>query len=89
MPIISIFYDITISMYFGDHPPPHVHADYGGREALVRIVDGKIIVGRLPKAAHRLVRQWLALHREALLANFERVQDYQHPQQIPGLDHAD
>jgi hypothetical protein len=26
------------------------------------------------------------LHREALKANFERVQDLRHPEQIPGLD---
>ncbi|MBM6595022.1 DUF4160 domain-containing protein [Microvirga pudoricolor] len=51
MPIISIFYGITISMYFGDHPPPHLHAEYQGSEALIGISDGEILRGRLPKTA--------------------------------------
>jgi hypothetical protein len=89
MPIISIFYGITVSMYFGDHAPPHVHVDYQGFEALIRISDGAILRGRLPKTAHRLVREWIALHREDLVANFERVLDLQHPHRIPGLDDAD
>jgi Domain of unknown function (DUF4160) len=56
MPIVSFFYGITISMYFGDHPPPHVHAEYQGFEALIRIADGEIIRGKLPGTAHRLAR---------------------------------
>jgi hypothetical protein len=51
MPIVSIFYGITVSMYFGDHPPPHIHVDYHSHEALVRIADGEIIRGRLPPVA--------------------------------------
>jgi Domain of unknown function (DUF4160) len=86
MPIISIFYGITVSMYFGDHPPPHIHVEYQGHEALVRISDAEVIRGRLPAVARRLVRQWTALHRNALKANFDRVQDYKRPEQIPGLD---
>jgi hypothetical protein len=39
MPIISIFYGIAVSMYFGDHPPPHIHIECQGYEALVRISD--------------------------------------------------
>ena len=73
-------------MYFGDHPPPHIHVEYQGFEALVRIEDGEIGRGRLPKTAHKLVRKWIGLHRQALVANFERAQDYQRPQQIAGLD---
>lgn len=86
MPIISIFYGIAVSMYFGDHPPPHVHVEYQGYEALVRISDGGIIRGKLPRTAHRLVREWIGLHRDRLKANFDCVQDFRHPEQVPGLD---
>jgi hypothetical protein len=86
MPIISIFYGITISMYFGDHPPPHIHVAYQGFEALVRIPDGQIIAGSLPRTAARLVSEWVTLHHAALHANFERVQSFEHPHRIPGLD---
>jgi hypothetical protein len=64
MPIISIFYGIAVSMYFGDHPPPHVHVERQGHETLVRISDAEIMRGHLPKTAHRLVREWIALRRD-------------------------
>jgi hypothetical protein len=37
MPSISTFYGIVIYMYWADHPPPHIHAIYGGEEALLEI----------------------------------------------------
>ncbi len=43
MPISSIFFGIVIRMYHDEHPPPHFHASYQGREAFVRIDDGEII----------------------------------------------
>jgi hypothetical protein len=33
MPMIAIFYGITIQMYWRDHAPPHIHAMYQGFEA--------------------------------------------------------
>ena len=49
MPRISEFYGIAIYMYWKDHGPAHVHAFYSGDEALVRISDGTIMAGALPK----------------------------------------
>ena len=49
MPIVSVFLGLTVRMYFGDHPPPHIHASYQGFEALVRVDNGEIIAGDLPK----------------------------------------
>lgn len=34
---ISAFYGIVITMYFGDHPPPHSHAKYGEHVAEIAI----------------------------------------------------
>ena len=31
MPEISRFFGIIIKMYFDEHPPPHVHAEYAER----------------------------------------------------------
>jgi len=28
MPTISVFFGITIRMFFVEHPPPHFHASY-------------------------------------------------------------
>jgi hypothetical protein len=49
MPIIAVFNGIIIQMFFEDHGPPHVHAIYAGAKALVRISDGEIIRGMLPR----------------------------------------
>jgi hypothetical protein len=72
MPRISEFYGIVIEMYFDDHPPPHFHARYSGDEAVIAIDTGEVLVGSLPLRALRLVREWLAQHRDELIANFER-----------------
>jgi predicted RNase H-like HicB family nuclease len=61
-------------MYGKDHPPPYFHAKHGEYDAFIRIVDGEIEVGDLPKGALRLVQGWLELHREELLANWQESQ---------------
>lgn len=71
MPKISAFYGIVIAMYFDDHPPPHFHARYGEYEAQVAIATGNILNGRLPRRAQALVREWVALHRAELEADWE------------------
>jgi hypothetical protein len=53
MPIIAIFDGIIIQMFFEDHDPPHVHAIYSGAKALVRIADGEIIRGALPRPSEK------------------------------------
>ncbi|MBI3795790.1 MAG: DUF4160 domain-containing protein [Deltaproteobacteria bacterium] len=37
MPEISRFFGIVIKMFFGDHVPPHFHAEYGDHKALFDI----------------------------------------------------
>ena len=61
-------------MYFADHNPPHVHAIYAEREALIRIGDGSIFRGGLPKTAAKLVEQWRTLHQDELLADWALAQ---------------
>jgi hypothetical protein len=34
MPELSRFHGIVIKMYFGDHDPPHFHAEYAERRIL-------------------------------------------------------
>lgn len=48
MPEVSRFYGIVIKLYFGDHPPPHFHAEYGEFEAIVAMETLAVIGGRLP-----------------------------------------
>jgi hypothetical protein len=73
VPRLSAFYGIVISMYVEDHPPPHFHARYGEHEALIRVSDGSVYAGWLPRRALRLVRAWRALHREELEEAWNRA----------------
>ena len=78
MPRISAFYGIVITMYWRerDHPVPHFHASYAGQAASIS-VEGEVLGGSLPLRALRLVREWAGLHRDELLANWERARDYE------------
>jgi hypothetical protein len=89
MPMISTFYGIVIYMYWADHPPPHVHAIYGGEEAIVSILTGEIVAGSLSRRTLRLVREWIDLRRAALLENWRRAENLVPLERIPGLEDAD
>ncbi len=66
MPKVSEFFGISIYMYFDDHPPPHFHARYAGREARIDIESLSVLEGSLPPRAHGLVAEWAMLRREEL-----------------------
>ncbi len=57
MPTISSFYGILIRMFYNTKHSAHFHALYGEDDAIVSIVDGKIIAGSLPPRAYKLVRE--------------------------------
>jgi hypothetical protein len=73
MPQISRFFGVIIYMYFNDHPPPHFHAEYGGREAVYTIETLEILRGRLPRRAHSMVVEWATLHRDELRENWGKA----------------
>jgi len=77
MPTVSAFYGIVIAMFFDDHPPPHCHARHGGDKARVEIATDKVIDGRLPPRAERLVREWVRFHRPQLEQNWRRARTMQ------------
>jgi predicted RNase H-like HicB family nuclease len=57
-------------MYPKDHLPPHLHAKYGEYWAEMSIMTGDVIVGQLPKRAIRLMEDWIELHKNELLENW-------------------
>lgn len=85
MPTISAFYGIAIRMHWDDHAPPHFHAWYGGNRAMVSIESGVIIHGSLPATATRLVSEWAAINRDALLEDWMLCRTKQAPKEIPPL----
>lgn len=74
MPELSRFYGIIISMYAKDHLPPHFHARYGEAVGLIEIRTGEMLEGTLPRRALRLVQDWVELHKNELLENWEESQ---------------
>ncbi len=86
MPTVASFYGILIRMYMRDHPPPRFHAVYQGSEAFVAIETGRVIEGRLPAVAARLVREWTLAHRRELWDNWARAPAGEPLARIAGLD---
>ena len=74
MPRISTFHGIAIYMYWNEayHRRPHFHARYAGRVASLAF-DGEMLAGSLPRPVLALVREWAALRRDELEANWERA----------------
>jgi len=86
MPIISIFFGIVIRINFSDHNPPYLHAEYQGHEALFDIRTSELIAGELPRAATRMVTDWIAANCVALAENWDRAYSDRPTFRIPGLD---
>jgi len=70
MPEISRFLGIVIAMFYREHAPAHFHATYGDFEITVTIETG-IVSGEFPKRALSHVLEWLELHKEELMENWE------------------
>lgn len=73
MPKISAFYGLVIYIYSREHGVPHFHARHGDDEAVIDIAAGTILEGRLPRRHTRLVLEWNELHRDDLLAAWNRA----------------
>jgi len=86
MPTISIFFGVIVQMYWSDHPPAHIHAYYGGFEALIQIETGMTIAGRLPPKVEKLVRDWVLARQGELMENWERGRRKESFEKVPGAD---
>ena len=86
MPELSRFFGIVITMYARDHPPPHFHARYGEREALIALASSRVLHGSLPRRAQEMVDEWCALHRRELQAAWEALRAGRAPGRIAPLD---
>ena len=84
MPEISRFYGIVIMMFADDHNPPHFHVRYGNDRAIVTI-DRGIVRGQLPRKALNRVFEWLDLHHDELIANWNLLKNGGEPLPIKPL----
>lgn len=85
MPEISLFLGIRITMYYDDHNPPHFHAEYAGRNAVIDIQNGYVINGSLPARQLKFVLAWAELHKDELMQNWELAQSARPLQAITPL----
>ncbi|RIK33649.1 MAG: DUF4160 domain-containing protein [Chloroflexi bacterium] len=69
----------------GKHHEPHFHAYYQDMVASYRITEVELLRGQLPTRQNRLVEAWAELHKDELLANWQRVQNDQLPVRIAPL----
>jgi hypothetical protein len=86
MPTLSVFFGVTIRMYYDDHAPPHFHAYYGEHAAVVEIESLRIRYGQLPRRALAMVLEWATEHRVELMANWWLAQAHQPLNQIQPLE---
>ena len=85
MPELCRFLGVVIYINFGDHPPPHVHAQYGGSDALIDIEAVALSEGWLPPRIRRAVLDWARVRQPELRAAWDRAQQYQRPDRIAPL----
>lgn len=68
-----MFYGLIIAMYYLDtkqHHLPHIHVKYGEIEAVYQIPDGDLLEGSLPVNKEKLVKAWIEIHKEDLMADW-------------------
>ena len=70
MPELSNFYGIKITMNYNEHNPPHFHAMYQGYEITFEIKTG-IIKGTMPKRALKMIFEWVDIHKDELLDDWQ------------------
>ena len=74
MPALSMFYGLIVYMYGKDnqkHHLPHIHVEYQDEEAIFSIPDGELLEGTLPNKKINLVKAWITINQEDLMANWK------------------
>lgn len=73
-------------MYYGDHPPPHLHAEYQGQRATFDF-DGNVLAGQISSlTAGRLILEWISLHKTELMVNWKSMEEGQSISRIDPLE---
>ena len=85
MPTICSIRGIQIFINWREHLPPHFHAKYNDKEALIDINNSCVLKGALPSNKLKLVLAWSELHKDELNANWEKAKNLEQPLQISPL----
>lgn len=88
MPAISMFYGIIIYMYFMEnkqHKLPHIHVKYQEHEVIIEIPSGDVLEGSIPKSKMKLLKAWVEIHQDELIADWELAVSGEQPFKIDPL----
>jgi len=86
MPEICRFFGIIIRMYYDEHNPPHLHAEYQSAKATFDF-QGNMLKGSLnSRTAVKLIRSWIDLHTKELETAWDAARNYQAINKIDPLD---
>ena len=73
-------------MFYGEsHGKPHIHAEYGDEIASFAIETGEMIKGKIPRKKKRMVREWIGIHKNELMAGWQMVSSGKTPPKIKPL----
>ena len=75
MPKLCTFLVISIYMYYNEHNPPHFHALYNGDRGIFQISPPKYASGSLPPRIVGLVMEWVSMHENELLDNWQVLKE--------------
>lgn len=84
MPEISRFYGIIILMFADDHNPPHFHVRYGDKRAVISLNNG-VVTGQMSRKELIKVFEWMDLHKDEIMENWNRLKNGQEPLPIEPL----
>lgn len=74
MPTLARLSKCKVTMYAGDHNPPHFHVIANdGAEAWVEIASLSVIYGGVPTAAKREALAWAGANRPLLAAKWKEL----------------
>lgn len=68
-----MFYGIIVRMMFFDtqqHHLPRIHVEYQGQKAVFEILNGDLLEGSLPSKKISLIKAWIILHEDELMADW-------------------
>ena len=86
MPEICRFFGIIIRMFFDNHNPPHIHAEYQGYKAVFDL-RGNITHGDVQsRTAIKLIREWIDLRSDELQEDWELARTGKELKKISPLD---
>lgn len=74
-------------MYYApdEYNPPHFHAYYQDKRAIVDLLNCDVTISDFPKKQIKMIEAWAELHQDELLANWNLCMNGETPFQIAPL----